>query len=1124
MANKILRLHNSGDNTLVDWMDSAEINGDQLNEITDPDGARPEKEITSIPSPFARIDLTLTAFTEVVKLGLDGTTIFHKMVSDSLDIGEIFFNIRKYKEKFQILYWDKNANLQELLNSGDKEHIAVGETIKMFLEQDSSIYNFDKMDRIFLLNYIGPDRPTQMNIVGATSPCTLFFSSANDLSYISKHIAFGEDKPFDGIFCPLYKRDFEYIKYLWLFRANYPHFANDFRVIDAYLSATYTKLRTEQKDELDSLDAQKINEYDSINIADINNNVEILTKLFHQRPEKVVTDSDFEIQSTIYKGAVKPLVLPIECGTKYISLKYAHDNWTKDHKAPIYDERSLSDRTLPKIEDKHPYITIGDLLSDTLIRSPFNLNDSCYFGGNIESSQVSYLLPLTELFFDMFTVKELMGEVDNGKKMIEMRENVGGMTVTLRIPIKGNRQAKFIEYQRSYFTDYTPNPNENNGTITDKTFGLGVYPFSSLDNVNAHYRIPLFDKGPKDIDLSFFSGPAKVNLNQTDRVCRREKTPGVCSIETYVVGHHFDRIKVSLNSSVSGYVVPKLHKNIGASQFTFSVDFGTSNTHIEYSVDGTNDSLPLDISAKGQQMVRLHKSYLDNIDIDRGFLDNNTPEKIGDNEYYKFPLRTAFAEYNRINYDTAVYALASGNIAFRYEKANTPDYNKISTDLKWASDKKEQIRLFLSNIYMLIRNKVLLEGGNLAATKIIWFYPASMTEAHFNNFNSIWKELYQEYIGANGATQLVAISESVAPYSFYKKKRGDKPNIVSIDVGGGTTDVYIVEDYKPRMLSSFRFAANALFGDGYGFDSDNNGYVKIYSEEFKRTLESNKLRELVDALNSIESKKVSSDIIAFFFTLMKNQKVVDENIRSLDFLSKLTSNQQLKYCFIIFYSAIIYYVALSMKAKGLQLPLTIAFSGNGSRTINILSGDNKTLQNYCKLIFEGVYGEKYSTTNTLEVVIEENPKVATCKGGILAQGNEDFEAIDNLKCSLLGIDKTTLSTDDKLIAFDDVDLHKKVLAEVEDFIEFIFNLNRNNKNLFSAKFDADLTILNAVHKACKENLEVYIKSGLVLYKEEFEKWGGNVNGSNINISETLFFLPIIGMLNNIANKIANQSL
>ena len=62
----------------------------------------------------------------------------------------------------------------------------------MFFEQDSKgkdPYNFGKMQNIYILKYIGPSQKP-MHIIGATSPATLFFSTANDESAISKFLCF----------------------------------------------------------------------------------------------------------------------------------------------------------------------------------------------------------------------------------------------------------------------------------------------------------------------------------------------------------------------------------------------------------------------------------------------------------------------------------------------------------------------------------------------------------------------------------------------------------------------------------------------------------------------------------------------------------------------------------------------------------------------------------------------------------------------------------------------------------------------------------------------------------------------------------------------------------------------
>ena len=115
------------------------------------------------------------------------------MVSDSLDVAEIFFNINKFKGKIEVITWDPSLMLEELNNSGIQGHRYLADALSKYMKSDSRTYNFEALKNIYLLNYVqGPD---ELNIIGATSPATMFFCNANDLSYIND-IFFGEDKPF----------------------------------------------------------------------------------------------------------------------------------------------------------------------------------------------------------------------------------------------------------------------------------------------------------------------------------------------------------------------------------------------------------------------------------------------------------------------------------------------------------------------------------------------------------------------------------------------------------------------------------------------------------------------------------------------------------------------------------------------------------------------------------------------------------------------------------------------------------------------------------------------------------------------------------------------------------------
>ena len=185
---------------------------------------------------------------------------------------------------------------------------------------DGSTYNFNKMQRIYMLQYIGPQCKIN-DIIGATSPCTLFFSSANDLSRISNYISFdGNDKPFDNQYQPLYKRDIEYVKYLCALRASYPMFAIEFSEVNEYINLTINQLGQDINNQgfvnqISTFDPSTINNYTKLIVN--NNNVDVINGITLCEVPKVQIKSDFEIHSKIFNGNQKPLVLPIEKGNQY---------------------------------------------------------------------------------------------------------------------------------------------------------------------------------------------------------------------------------------------------------------------------------------------------------------------------------------------------------------------------------------------------------------------------------------------------------------------------------------------------------------------------------------------------------------------------------------------------------------------------------------------------------------------------------------------------------------------------------------------------------------------------------------------------------------------------------------
>ena len=1104
----VFRLYKSGSDTIVDWGQSNPYGSQAIDQIQDPNGADAKKEITSIPSPFARMDLIKTAFGEVVKSNsLYGHTIYHKMVSDSLDIAQIFFNYNKLKDKVKTIVWDVSKDLQALKN--DEKQKMVGDTLEMFMQQDAGTYNFSKMKCIYILQYIGDKRKTSMDIIGATSPATLFFSSANDLSYLSNEFQFEQDKVFDEKYASLDQREGAFIEYMYAYRKAYLQFSVDFPEIDKYLDLVYQALSVDMKNRIDAITPNSIQDYPDLTIQP--NYVEINGMRCHCRKENIRIQSGFEIDSNSCHLNKMPLVLPVEEGSMYADISYVSAPWGCMNKAPYFDENNLNERTLPCDGEKYPYLTVSDFLEDTLVQVPndyFIAHMDSFYPFNQRNDEMCYLLPLKDEFFRYFSSNELFERSVSGKKMLEFeRLAAGSVRVVLRVPIQRNR---YVEYERTYVNGLQADVRRNKGCLKEQDFALGIFPFVKFKQSNdAFYRISLINDSEESSALNVICYNQGASLNLPSSVVRNDRSNLKCNI--YIVEKQlFDYCRIDCGQGVSGIIVPHFMEEKGTDTFTFAIDFGTTNTHIEYSQNG-KPAVPFNIEVDNPLM-----KLWGNVTPDfRNVLNYDfLPDNVGGKGEFYFPMRTALNEAKNTNWNQAVYAYANANIPFPFEKKIEYPYNRIITDLKWSNDADniKKIQCYIESIMWLLRCKVLSCYGNLHQTKIVWFYPISMTPARFNNFNQEWQNAYSKYFGTNLAN-IVPFTESVAPYEYYKGSVNNANNMVTIDIGGGTSDVVIASNGGVDCISSFRFAANSLFGDAYAQQGGGsiNSLLTCYKPAIKKILDDNQLVELSKICDSHFEDRISCNIASFFFSLKENKEVIGKGVNShLDFNKMLQNDNDFKIVFLLFYSALVYHVAMMMKSKGKEMPRHICFSGNGSKVIKILTTSNETLEEYTKLLFEKVYGEKYPFDGLTILQNERNPKEVTCKGGISSMNSQSYNQIARTKIVLKSMkDDNNPFVSTEIYADIDDNYIKKSLKSVEGFLDMIFALSKEYS--FKNYFDVSDMSFQIAKTECYRDMGIYLQNGLAVKRTEVSE--------NDPIEETLFFYPMNGMLNALISAI-----
>ncbi len=266
-------------------------------------------------------------------------------------------------------------------------------------------------------------------------------------------------------------------------------------------------------------------------------------------------------------------------------------------------------------------------------------------------------------------------------------------------------------------------------------------------------------------------------------------------------------------------------------------------------------------------------------------------------------------------------------------------------------------------------------------------------------------------------------------------------------------------------------------------------------------------------LDQINNENKSEDLIAFFFSLEKNQQVTNKKV-PISFSSWLSTDNDLKIVFIVFYSSIIYHIANLMKAKGLDAPTNILFSGTGSKSILITNGSNNLdkLDKLTGIIFDKVFGGYKN--HKVKINIEPNPKEITCKGG-LEIDVDSIGDIEVIKSVLLGdTENSTIKKNPIKYNNIDDDVINSVVKEVDNFIDVLFSIDNdmNFKKYFgvnSAHFDSYKTIL-------KEETLNLLDTGL---RRKIKSLNGN---TNIPLEESLFFYPLVGALNKLSYKIVTE--
>jgi hypothetical protein len=449
------------------------------------------------------------------------------------------------------------------------------------------------------------------------------------------------------------------------------------------------------------------------------------------------------------------------------------------------------------------------------------------------------------------------------------------------------------------------------------------------------------------------------------------------------------------------------------------------------------------------------------------------PPVIGNDMPVTYPIKTATLESQSFNAGKNLFANINIGYDIESEKVDLSKGSSFNymTDLKWALQKdrnddraRQRVHAFCEQTLWMLKNVLVLRGFYSKNIKIIYFYPESMMSDDKNMFENAWnteaKRIFTDCGFSIDKNVCESELESVAPYYSLLKKNPDifVYNSANIDIGGGTTDILIMDklyDDGNKLTAAYetsvQFAGNEIWGKTFPSGTQ-NGFVEYMKEIITRDA-SVFPKEIMDAYDNFNRKDDPADLTSFFF-----------KYKDFNFGSKISNNSKLRFVLFIHYASIIWYLSDMIKSvrknqnPKFVMPNSITFTGKGSEYIKIISPREDEISRLTLALFLAFGFKKEEFVHGFRITYPENPKGLTAEGGIYKSiadpaikinfkrkdvfsldfdtlGRQDTE-YENIGASLIGYDMA----EGECCAFGDIKANKqKVMESVNQFIDAIFD-------------------------------------------------------------------------------------
>lgn len=1132
----IFRKHSGRNQNLKNWENSTIIDNDSILTIPSAISNTAQSKIaTSIPTPFARVYLFKAAFEAYKTASENGTPLSamnKKLISDCLDIFQLLFDAGNDSSRIRFVKWDRNVRISKLQSTNQpKGHQLLGRSLELCFNDESAFLGWNELYFIFYDN----------KLLGGTCPFTLFFTAPSwerEMKQAGIVIrSAGEDIYFDDIPCLLPQRDPDFQEFMLRFSKV---FGTQLEEIAAPLNL-YIQSSIEKENK--ALFERVIHQSHQLTLdvfeqgfpkISISDNELLFVKgvpIYTRKPEDIDSAieaySQFKIQATVnhyqsvqsFKEAYTnrntyPSPLVLQKGN--FPLRYVGDLWNPNIEVNDIPHIPVERRSLPGLTNiNYPYLTVGDFLHENLINVEDNINDEAFFSG-LKTGDFPFLLPIKREYFNYFTIHDLKNNLQITYNTPATPGASFSVEVKLKIPIQSaNLQFPNITLSKTYYS--TPTNNNHQGKIQKARFGLAIFPFYRVmeDSLNQYSVMAIPADKNHPLKTRFWKSEqihTSISIESNLELRRYGRSDTGFTHFHSIKGQSFDLIEVDFGNQIgSGLIIPNWTKTAETNEpMYFGIDFGTSNTHIAWASKGKQVQ-NFTINEEDMQMVTLAKrnkefkganSYSNTLTFGefktaqrRQFM----PYLIGPYEQMpKYPMRTATCETLSFVNQSSVNLFSQINIGFGVEsEGNKAESDKYLTNIKWGFETdradvsaRNRVEASFKQMLWMVKNKILLNGGSLRDSKIVWFIPLSMNRGTRGIFEELWKKAAIEIFGK---TEILSqLSESVAPYLAIvnETQAYTEQNLINIDIGGGTTDIYfyIKNPSNRRVSLSLRFAANDIWGDGLVRASKANGFCsyimkKVERDEIAIPADLKSTWSTFSGYDELDS----SDLIAFLFKHEDQFRLGQKISATPIFLTPL----------VVHFGAILYHITSFLHKENLPCPQYLTFTGKGSEYIRLISPSSSNILDLCTLLLRKFHPEPdFEIPRQFTVGLIDGPKEITAKGGVITlQKTEEKQNTQPENSSFLGA-----GIQDPLLIGHLMTAQEPMLKEYERFLTILFEdpevakMARSlNISLFSPKEDIK---------------SFFLEEGKLSYQEYQGKRLNSQPDQTEELEESPFFWPL----------------